>query len=367
MTKGATCRAIVQEGPRRLRRLEFPLPRIGPEDALLRVEACGICGTDYELYAGELPGPFPMIPGHEPVGVIEEVGQVAAKRWMVERGDRVAVEALLPCGRCPDCTAGRYSLCRGKGALPSGYGFISTSTPPSLWGGYAEYMYLDPHSLVHRMSEGVPAELAVLFNPLGAGFRWAVEMPRTKAGDTVVVLGPGQRGLASVIACREAGAGCIIVTGLASDERKLALARRFGAHHTIDVEKKNPVAQVREFTDGGMADVVVDVTAYALDAVTQAVDMTRRGGTIVLAGTKGLKPVPNFLSDKVVIKELTMMGALGVDYRAYEAAIRLIESGRYPLDEMHTHTLPLAKAEHALRLLAREIPDEEAIHIALVP
>jgi threonine dehydrogenase-like Zn-dependent dehydrogenase len=253
---------VVQEGPRRLRRLEFPLPEIGPEDALLRIEACGICGTDYELYVGALPGPFPMIPGHESVGLIEQIGDVAAKRWGVDRGDRVAVEAILPCGRCPECKARRHSLCRGKGGIPSGYGFISTSKPPSLWGGYAEYMYLDPQSIVHRMSQDVPAELAVLFNPLGAGFRWAVEMAGTKAGDTVAVLGPGQRGLASVIACREAGAGCIIVTGLAADERKLALARRFGAHHTIDVTTENPLARVREITDGRMADVVVDVTAY---------------------------------------------------------------------------------------------------------
>ncbi len=116
-----------------------------------------------------------------------------------------------------------------------------------------------------------------------------------------------------------------------------------------------------------MADVVVDVTAYALEAVTEAVDMARRGGTIVLGGTKGFKPVPDFVSDKIVVKELTVKGALGVDYPAYEAAIHLIESGRYPLEEMHTHTLPLEEAEHALRLLAREIPGEEAIHIALVP
>ena len=366
MTKGSTSRAVVQEGPRRLRRLQFPLPQIGPEDALLRVEACGICGSDYEQYAGVLPAPFPVIPGHEPVGVIDRIGDVAARRWGVKRGDRVAVETLLPCGHCRECVAGRYRFCRGRGAM-SAYGYISTSTPPSLWGGYAQYMYLDPHSLVHRMSPDVPAELAVLFNPLGAGFRWAVEMPGTKVGDTVVVLGPGQRGLASVIAWREVGAGCIIVTGLAADERKLALARRFGAHYTINVETEDPVRRVREITDGRMADVVVDVTAYALEAVTQAVDMARRGGTIVLGGTKGFKAVPDFVSDKIVVKELTVMGAFGVDYPAYEAAIHLIESGRYPLEEMHTHTLPLEKAEHALRLLAREIPDEEAIHIALVP
>ena len=366
MSKGNRARAVVQEGPRRLRFEEFPLPVIGAEDALLRVEACGICGSDYEQYAGVLPVAFPVIPGHEPVGVIEEIGDVAAGRWGVKRGDRVAVETLLPCGYCLECVAGRYRLCRGKGVM-SAYGYISTSTPPSLWGGYAQYMYLDPHSLVHRVSPELPPELAVLFNPLGAGFRWAVDLPGMKVGDTVVILGPGQRGLASVIACREAGAGCIIVTGLAADERKLALARRFGADHTIDVDAEEAVRRVREITDGHMADVVVDVTAYAVDAVSQSLDLARRGGTVVLAGTKGFKAVPDFISDKIVVKELSVKGAFGVDYPAYEAALRLIESGRYPLEEMHTHTLPLDEAEHALRLLAREIPDEEAIHIALVP
>jgi threonine dehydrogenase-like Zn-dependent dehydrogenase len=116
-----------------------------------------------------------------------------------------------------------------------------------------------------------------------------------------------------------------------------------------------------------MADVVVDVTSYAVEAVTQAFDLARRGGTVVLAGTKGAKPVPDFLSDKIVVKELRVLGAFGVDYPAYEAAIRLIESGRYPLAEMHTHTLPLEEAERGLRLLAGEVPGEQAVHIALVP
>src|SRR3990170_432986 len=227
--------AIVQEGPRRLSRQEFPLPDVGPEDALLRVEACGICGSDYEQYAGALPAPFPVIPGHEPVGIIEEIGEVAARRWGVSRGDRVAVEALLPCGHCRECVAGRYRLCGGRGFV-SVYGFISAETPPALWGGYSQYMYLDPHSLVHRISPDVPAELAVLFNPLGAGFRWAVELPGTKVGDTVVILGPGQRGLGSVIACREGGGGCIIVPGLARDGGRRARGSRFGAHHVINVE-----------------------------------------------------------------------------------------------------------------------------------
>ena len=357
---------MVQHAPRDLRGERFPLPDTGAEDALLRVEACGICGSDYEQYEGALLVRYPVIPGHEPVGVIEQIGDVAARRWGVRRGDRVGVETLLPCGYCRACVRGEYRLCSGTGGM-SAYGYRPTTQPPALWGGYAEYMYLDAHSLVHRISHDVPAELAVLFNPIGAGFRWAVDMPALRFGETIVVLGPGQRGLACVIAARQAGAGTIIVTGLTRDEPKLALAPEFGAHHTIDVERDDVVARVREITDGAMADIAVDVTAYAVSAVTQAIDVVRRGGRVVLAGTKGPTPVPDFLSDKVVAKELTLRGAFGVDWPAYEAAVRLIESGAYPLAKMHTHTLPLDEAERGLALLAGRVEGEQAIHIALVP
>lgn len=359
---------MVQHDVRDLRAEDFPLPKIGATDALLRVEACGICGSDYEQYDGTLRVRMPVIPGHEPVGIIEEIGEDAARRWGVVQGDRVAVEALLPCGHCPECVQGRYRLCRGsgRGGL-SAIGYKPVSVPPSLWGGYAEYMYLDEHALVHPMSKDVPAEIAVLFNPIGAGFRWAVQMPQLQAGETIVVLGPGQRGLGCIMAAREAGAGTIVVTGLSRDERKLALAREFGAHHTFDGERDDVIARVRELTDGRGADVVIDVTAYALSAVTQAIDLVRRGGRVVLAGTKGPRAVPDFISDRVVMKEVTIYGALGVDWPAYDAAIRLIESGRYALADMHTHTLPLAEADRGLRLLAGDVPGEDAVHIALVP
>src|SRR3990170_7392315 len=363
-----TTKAVVQTGARALELRELPLPeRIGPEEGLLRVDACGICGSDHEQYQGVMPGlPFPLIPGHEPVGTLVEIGELAAKRWGVAAGDRVCVETLLPCGFCRYCRSGQYRLCSGRRGL-SGYGYLGLDTPPGLWGAYAEYLYLDPHTVVHKISKDIAPEIATLFNPLGAGIRWAQQVPGAKAGDVVVILGPGQRGLASVIAAREAGASCIIVTGLSADERKLALAREFGAHHTIDVEREDLVRRVREITDGSMADIVVDVSAYANEPVTQAIDVARRGGTVVLAGMKGPKPVEGFFNDRVVAKELTIKGVFGVDFHAYEPAIRLIESGKYPLERMHTHTLPLEEAERALRILAREVPGEEAIHIALVP
>jgi threonine dehydrogenase-like Zn-dependent dehydrogenase len=240
--------------------------------------------------------------------------------------------------------------------------------PPGLWGGYSEYLYLPPAVGVHRIADSIDPAVATLFNPLGAGLRWAVAMPRLEPGETIVILGPGQRGLGSVVGAKEAGAGRIIITGLERDAAKLALARTFGADLTLTVDKDDIRRAVREATNGRGADVVIDVTSYATSAVTLAIDLARRGGRVVLAGTKGLgNPVPDFFSDRIVVKELTILGALGVDHANYERAVRLIESGKYPLEEMHTHTLPLEDAERAIRILSGSEPGEDAIHIALIP
>lgn len=361
-----TTRAIVQTGPRALVLRELPVPDVTDDSAILRVEACGICGSDAEQYTGTLPAQYPLIPGHEPLGVIDRIGDAAARRWGVDVGDRVAVEVLIPCGHCPACIGGRYQVCRGRGGM-FGYSYVPLATPPGLWGAYADYMYLDPCSLVHRMSTALPASTAALFNPLGAGFRWAVELPDTGPGDTVLVLGPGQRGLASVIAARAAGADTIIVTGLARDAAKLELAKALGADHVIDVEHENANRRVKELTNGHGADVVIEVSANSPVPVAEALHYAAIGGRIVLAGIKGFKAVPDFVSDLVVVKELHILGAFGVTSPSYRAAIRLIESGRVPVERMHTHDFALEDAERAIQMLAGEIPGEQSVHSCLVP
>jgi threonine dehydrogenase-like Zn-dependent dehydrogenase len=220
---------------------------------------------------------------------------------------------------------------------------------------------------VHKVDPTLAPEIAVMFNPLGAGFRWAVEIPQTGPGDTVVIMGPGQRGLASVLACREAGAEKIIVTGLEADARKLEIARTFGADATIDVQNENVRDRVRELTNGRGADVVLDVSSYATEPVVQAVDFARMGGTIVLAGVKGFKPIPGFISDKVVLKEITIKGAIGVTRSGYASAIRLLEKRKHPVEMMHTHNFRLDQAELAIKTLAREIEGDESIHSCLIP
>ena len=354
---------MVQTAPRKLEPRDLPLPPIDADSGLLRVEACGICGSDYEQFAGVLRTPMPVVPGHEPLGVIAAIGDRAARRWGVDVGDRVAVETMLSCRHCAPCLAGSYHLCTTRRI----YSYVPLSEPPGLWGAYAEFMYLAPNAVLHRIDASLPAATAVMFNPLGAGFRWAVEMPRTGPGDRVVILGPGQRGLASVLACREAGAAQIIVTGLAADAAKLALAREFGADATIDVENEDARARVRELTGGQGADVVVDVSSYSTGPVVEALDHVRMGGTIVLAGVKGFREIPGFVSDKLVMKEVTLRGAIGVTSTGYANAIRLLERRKYPVERMHTHDFGLREAELAIRTLAREVPGEASIHSCLVP
>jgi len=355
--------AMVQTGVRTLEPRDLPIPDIDDESALLRIEACGICGSDYEQFEGLLRTPMPVVPGHEPLGVIERIGDAAARRWGVDVGDRVAVETMLSCRFCPACLAGRYHLCRDRRI----YSYIPLSEEPGLWGAYAQYMFVHRNSVVHRIDPSLDPSIAVMFNPLGAGYRWAVEMPRTGPGDTVLILGPGQRGLASVIACREAGASRILVTGLAADAGKLALAREFGADATIDVDNEDARRRVRELTDGAGADVVIDVSSYATAPVADALDFARPGGRVVLAGVKGFRAIPEFVSDKIVMKELSIQGAIGVTSSGYRSAIRLLESRRVPVEKMHTHDFGLRDAERAIRTLARQIPGEESIHSCLRP
>lgn len=357
-------RAVVQTGIRKYELREFDVASIGPEEGLLRVERSGICGSDWSQYKRGYPKT--VIPGHEPVGIIEAIGDVAAQRWGVRVGDRVAVETMLPCGYCRPCVKGKYNLCRASGKMIHAYGYRDVSEKPSLWGGHAEVLYLDPHALVHKVDPDLPPELAVMFNPLGAGVRWAHRLPGTGIGDSVVVLGCGQRGLASVVAAREAGAGKVIVTGLGVDGPKLELARELGADVAVDVEANDIVDVVREVTGGEMARVVVEVTSGSTQPVIDALELAAQGGTVVLAGAKYGK-VPQFDSNRVLMKELTLLGALAVDYDSYEAAIRIIESRRYPLEKMHTHTFGLDEADRALRILGNEVDGEYGIHLSLAP
>jgi alcohol dehydrogenase len=361
-----TAHALVLEAPRRLVSRDFDVPQVGDDDALLQVEACGLCGTDHEEFTGELFPGYAFVPGHESVGIIEQIGAKAAARWGVARGDRVAVEVFLSCRTCEACVAGAYQRCARHG-LADMYGFVPADRAPGLWGGYAQRQYLAPDSLLCPVPSSLDAVTATMFNPLGAGIRWAVTVPGTRAGDVVAVLGPGVRGLSASAAAKAAGAGFVMVTGLgARDSNRLAIAKEFGADLAVDVDEADPVRALRDVT-GGLADVVVDVTAKAPAAFTDAFRLARPGGTVVVAGTRGpLGGDSRFNPDLIVYKELRILGALGVNTTAYRDALELLASRRFPFEELRREVVDLDGVNALLSRMAGE-GDTPPVHAVVVP
>jgi alcohol dehydrogenase len=358
--------ALVLLAPRRLERRCYALPERHEDDGLLRIEACGLCGTDHEQYTGHLPARHAFIPGHEVVGTLEHVGPRAAQRWGVQEGQRVAVEVFQSCRVCDACKAGLYRRCVKHG-LKTMIGFVDADRPPHICGGYATHLYLGPDAMLLPVPSSLDPVMASLFNPLGAGIRWGVELPGTKKGDVVVILGPGIRGLCAAAAVKEAGAAFVMVTGVAPrDERRLALAPHFGVDLAVDVGTRDPVEALRQAT-GGLADIVIDVTAKAPAAFAQAVALAKPGGTVVIAGTRGEAATPGFHPDHVVYKELRLLGALGVDMRAYRAALAMLSAGRYPFAELPRQVAGFDDLEGLIQVMAGEAPGMPPVHGVFVP
>ncbi|MDH4168574.1 MAG: medium chain dehydrogenase/reductase family protein [Acidimicrobiia bacterium] len=360
-------RALVLTGSRRLeeRRLAWPPP--ASDTGLLRVEACGLCGTDHEQYTGVIAAPFAFIPGHEIIGTVERLGDRARSRWNVEVGDRVAVEVFQSCGRCAACVRGEYRRCSVHG-MATMYGFVDVEHGSGLWGGYATHLDLGPDALVLPVPDTLDPVMATLFNPVGAGVRWGATLAGTAPGDVVAVLGPGIRGLAVAAAAKDAGADFVMVTGVGPrDAARLAVAARFGADLTVDVSVDDPRRRLLEAT-GTLASVVVDVTAKAPSAFAQAVSLAGTGARVVVAGTRGSGGAPGFEPDHLVYKELTVIGSLGVDAPAYRRALELLAADRWPFDQLDRRVVGLDGLDGLLRSMAgdegAEVPP---IHGVVVP
>ena len=246
-------------------------------------------------------------------------------------------------------------------------GFVDVDTPPGIGGGYATHLYLEPDSMLLAVPDDLDAVTATLFNPLGAGIRWAVDLPATGPGDVVAVLGPGVRGLCAAAAAKEAGAAFVMITGLGPrDAERLSLAPRFGADLVVDVSTTDPNRALRDAV-GRKADIVVDVTAKAPAALGQAVSLARAGGTVVLAGVRGSSDTPGFEPDHIVYKELTIHGALGVDVDAYRSALDLLAAGRYPFAELPRRVTGFDDLEQLVQSMAGERPEPPPVHGVFSP
>ena len=359
--------AAVLYGVEDLRIETFDLPEVGDDDALLLVEACGLCGTDHELFTGHIGAPYPVVPGHETVGTIEAIGDEAAAKWKINVGDRVAVECWQACGGCDPCRAGVYRRCTKHGQTDL-YGMIPTDRKPSLFGGYSTHHYLSPDSLVLPVPPELNPVEATLFNPLGAGIKWGVEIPGTQQGDYVAILGPGIRGLCALVATQDIGAEFVAVTGDGpNDHPRLEMAEAMGADLVVDVAEEDAAKRVRDATGGRLADVVIDVTANAPTALGQAVRLSAVDGTIVMAGVRGEKGAPGLNSDAIIWKELTVKGALGVDAPVYRKALELLAQRKFPFDLFTRREVGLNDTAELLADMAGKGSAPPPVHGVIVP
>lgn len=357
-------RAAVQVGDRQIEMWTLPVPdRLGDDEALLVVEGNGMCGSDWDQFNGGIGqrDRYPCIDGHETVGRIARIGASASVRLGVSVGDRVALESTRPCGRCLPCVRGNWLHCDDRII----YGLTSVDDHPGLNGGYAEYLVMRSNTRVYPLPDTLSIQDAVFFNPLGSGFDWAVRLAGTQLGDTVLITGPGQRGLACVIAAREAGAARIIVAGRGLRPWKLELALRLGATHVVNTSEANVVDAVRNITQGAMADRAIDTTPDVVQPVEDCIGALRSEGTLVLTATKS-DAVPGFVG-QIITKALTVQGAYSVSEWAKRQAIRVLCEDRYDLSGLHTHTLPIDELQRAMLILGGEVPGEEALHITVTP
>ena len=351
--------AVVCHGPEDYRMETLAVPTPGRGEALVRVQAVGICASDLKCYHGaakfwgdaERPAwaEREVVPGHEFVGEVVELDDEARRRWGIDVGDRVVSEQIVPCWQCRYCRRGQYWMC----AVHDIYGF-KRATP----GAMASYMIFPRTALVHRISASVAPAHAAYAEPLSCALH-AVERARVTFDDTVVVAGCGPIGLGMVAGARAKNPAHVVALDMAPD--KLALARECGADVVIDIRDGDAVARVLELTDGYGCDVYLEGTGHP-SAVLQGLSMLRKLGTFVEYGVFGSDVTVDWsiISDD---KELDVLGAhLGP--HCWPAAIRMIESGRLPLDKICTHQLPLADFQKGLDLVAS---GTESIKVSLIP
>lgn len=343
---------------------EFDVPDIETDAGLLQIEAAGICGSDWGSYR---KSKTPRIMGHENIARVVNLGAVAARNFKLKEGDRIALEEYIPCGQCSYCRSGDFRLCqqteaRGQADSVLRYGSSPVALGPKLWGGYSQFMYLHPQAVVHRVKEGIPANHLAMCIPMSNGVQWVQFECGLKMGQSILIQGPGQQGLAAVMAAKHLGAKTIIVSGLERDAERLNVAKKFGAHITINVEAEDLLRRVRDITGGEGVDAVLDV-AGGPNTLIDGIKCVRKSGTVVFANG-GI--IANFPAVDMNAKRVTLKAARGHSYQAVETAIELISSGLYPVELMATHEFKLDEVDLAIKSIGGQgVPG--AIHVSVIP
>jgi 2-desacetyl-2-hydroxyethyl bacteriochlorophyllide A dehydrogenase len=312
---------------------EVPLPQLGAGEALVRITACGLCGTDLKISAGKLAGtPLPLIMGHEPAGEVVEVGSAVSN---VQVGDQVAVHFYVTCGQCEYCRTDRDSLCPN---LSGRLGF-------ELDGGFAEYVKVPAGNLFSISSSVPPEQVAVLGDCVATVWHGVRRRAQVQPGQDVVVMGTGGLGVHAIQVLRLSGARII---GVDIAPEKLELARQMGADEVVDARHEDVAARVLDLTHGAGVDAVLEFVGSP-EVVQTDLSVLKRGGVLVLLG---YVPGQSFqaASTDVVLTEKRMVGSRASSKQDLIDVIRLVERGL--LKPVITKRFPLEQVNQAMSLLA---------------
>jgi L-iditol 2-dehydrogenase len=318
---------------------DVPRPQFGPDEVLVAVKACGICGSDVHGMDGSTGRRRPpIIMGHEAAGVIVEAG-TAVKDW--KAGDRVTFDSTIYCGACEHCRRGRVNLCNNRRVLG-----VSCEDYRQQ-GAFAEFVAV-PQRILHRLPDELTFEQAALIEPFTVAFH-AVSRSRVSVNDSVVIIGCGMIGLALLQTVRLAGFGRIIVVDTAGE--RLLQAAGLGAHHTINSASGDALAEILELTGGGGADQVFEAVGVGA-TVDLAVRCVRKGGAVTLVGN--VAPKVDLPLQLVVTRELSLFGSCA-SAGEYPACLDMMARGLISATPLLSAVAPLETgAAWFGRLYARE-------------
>ena len=342
-------KALVYTKPYCLEYTDFPDPTVGEDDVLIRVKACGICGSDVQGYTGKTGRRIPpLIMGHEAAGIVVNVG-ANAKNF--EKGDRVCFDSTVYCNKCEQCRQGYYNRCEKRQVL-------GVSVPAfKRHGAFAEYVAV-PWWIVSKIPDDLSFIHAALLEPVSIATHAANRAP-ILSSDTVVIIGAGTIGLFVLQACKLKGAGKVIVCDI--NEFRLDVAKKLGAEHLVNPAKSELKQIVLRQTGNKGADISFEVVGYA-DTFAAAISVTRIGGHLVAVGN--LQKMAEFDLQELVARELTVTGSYA-SAGEFRAGIELVASGKINVEPLISDVLPLAEGPSAFdRLLKAE---ENLLKIVLEP
>ncbi|MBC7235342.1 MAG: galactitol-1-phosphate 5-dehydrogenase [Chloroflexi bacterium] len=308
-------KALVNTAPYKLEIQEWPVPEPGPDDLLIRVRACAICGSDIKGYSGKTGRRQPpIVMGHEAAGVVAKMGERVEG---FQPGDRVCFDSTVYCRRCAYCLSGQPNLCSNRQVIGVSEGTYRRH------GAMAEYVVV-PYWIAVHMPDNLTFEQAALIETASIGVHAANRTP-LKLNDTVVIVGAGAVGLVSLQAIRLKGAGRVIVTDLAP--ARLALAEQMGADITVRADDPQLMDKLFAATGPEGADATLEAVGVPA-TVSTALAITRKGGALTLIGN--VTPKVEFDLQSIVSREITLYGVCAST--EYADCVELVASGRIQVD-----------------------------------